>query len=331
MTKTTGTIAVHDAAGLIAVVPPLLGFPPEESVVVLCLRGKRVGPVMRCDLPSPEDAGELAEHLARQAIRHGDSVALYAYSARPDAPAILQRVLDTVVAKGLPVVDAIIVNGSVASFLPDQHGSTADPIDVPAPDDPLVTTLHAAGILAGRTILPTRAAIVDSIAAPRASKLRRARQTMKTVRTLFDAPPVIRDGLEVLDGALFEMQRNGTVGPLAAASLALVAQSVLVRDLMIARVFADRESDWLPMLISAITQVPADESEDLCVLLGLAAYRNGDGALAQVAVDRCCQSKPGHRLAGLLLDIMAAGLPPEVLDELGAELGGTGLLPSRGR
>lgn len=320
MTKTQDTIAVHDAAGLIAVIPPLLGFPPQESLVVLCLRGKRAGPVIRCDLPLPEHVAPLAQHLAETAIRHGDSVALYVYSAHPDAPAILQAALEIVVAHGLPAVDAIIVNGSVASFLPDQHGNTAAPIHVPLPADPLVSTLQAATVMAGRTILPTRAALVASIAPPWASNLRRARRTMKGVRTLFDAPPAAAEALEILDGALFETQQNGTVGPLGAASLALVAQSKLVRDLMIARIFADRDSEWLPMLISAITQVPADESEDLCVVLGLTAYRDGDGALAQVAVDRCFQTEPEHRLAELLLDIMAAGLPPAFLDELGADL-----------
>lgn len=301
-------------------IPPLLGFLPEESLVMLCLRGKRAGPVIRCDLPSREHVTQLAGHLASTAIRHGDSVALYVYSGHPDAPAILQATLDVVVAQGLPVVDAIIVNGPVASFLPDQRGNTAAPIHVPLPDDPLVSTLQAATVMAGRTILPTRAALVASIAPPRAGKLRRARQTMKAARRLFDAPPATAEALEVLDGALFEVQRCGTVGPLVAASLALVAQPKLVRDLMIARIFADRESEWLPMLISAITQVPADESADLCVVLGLAAYRDGDGALAQVAVDRCFQTEPEHRLAELLLDIMAAGLPPAFLDELGADL-----------
>ncbi|MDQ6658731.1 MAG: DUF4192 domain-containing protein [Actinomycetota bacterium] len=320
MTKTHDTISVHDAAGLIAVIPPLLGFRPEESLVMLCLRGKRAGPVIRCDLPLPEHVVPLARHLAEQANRHGDKVALYVYSTHLLASAILQTTLDIVVAQGLPVVDAIIVNGPVASFLPDQHGNTADPIHVPLPDDPLVSTLEEASVMAGRTILPTRGALVASIAAPRASKLRRARRTMRGVRTLFDPPPGTAEALEILSDALYKMQQHATVGPLEAASLALVAQSKLVRDMMIAKIFADRNSMWLPMLISAITQVPADESEDLCVVLALAAYRDGDGALAQVAVDRCLQTEPEHRLAELLLDIMAAGLKPAFLDELGADL-----------
>jgi hypothetical protein len=48
-------------------------------------------------------------------------------------------------------------------------------------------------------------------------------------------------------------------------------------------------------------------------VLAVVAYRHGDGALAQVAVDRCLAAEPHHRLAHLLLAIMAAGLHPDEL------------------
>ena len=69
---------------------------------------------------------------------------------------------------------------------------------------------------------------------------------------------------------------------------------------------------WLPMLISlcdAGRRAPL--APPLCSILAMVAYRHGDGALAQVAVDRCLETEPGNPLAHMLMAIMSAGLRPE--------------------
>lgn len=55
---------------------------------------------------------------------------------------------------------------------------------------------------------------------------------------------------------------------------------------------------------------------NVCAALAVLAYRNGDGALAQVAVDRTVRLDSTHQLARLMLAVMAAGLPPTDLDGL---------------
>ena len=54
----------------------------------------------------------------------------------------------------------------------------------------------------------------------------------------------------------------------------------------------------------------------MCAALAVIAYRKGDGALAQVALDRALHSDPAHRLAHLMLAVMAAGMHPSDLDTL---------------
>jgi len=46
---------------------------------------------------------------------------------------------------------------------------------------------------------------------------------------------------------------------------------------------------------------------------------DGDGALAQVAVDRCLAAEPGHPLAHVMIAVMAAGLRPEELADIGTD------------
>jgi len=55
---------------------------------------------------------------------------------------------------------------------------------------------------------------------------------------------------------------------------------------------------------------------NVCAALAVLAYRKGDGALAQVAVDRTMRLDSTHQLAQLMLAVMAAGLPPTDLDDL---------------
>ena len=54
----------------------------------------------------------------------------------------------------------------------------------------------------------------------------------------------------------------------------------------------------------------------------LAAYLSGDGALANIAVDRSLQADPGYSLARLLRSSLLAGVSPEVWRE--ATIGATG-------
>lgn len=74
----------------------------------------------------------------------------------------------------------------------------------------------------------------------------------------------------------------------------------------------------LPALVAA-AQTTGDTDPripNMCAALAVIAYRNGDGALAQVALDRALRSDPAHRLAQLMLAVMAAGLHPSDLDDL---------------
>ena len=74
----------------------------------------------------------------------------------------------------------------------------------------------------------------------------------------------------------------------------------------------------LPVLIASAQKTPDDDSRvaNLCAALAFLAYHSGDGALAQVAVDRVLRVEPRHRLAHLLLVIMASGVPPQTLDHV---------------
>ena len=55
--------------------------------------------------------------------------------------------------------------------------------------------------------------------------------------------------------------------------------------------------------------VPAPAS-----LLAFAAWRAGDATLATLALNRALEADPSYRMAGLLYQVVQAGLPPSALD-----------------
>jgi hypothetical protein len=57
-------------------------------------------------------------------------------------------------------------------------------------------------------------------------------------------------------------------------------------------------------------------------LLAVSAWLRGDGALANVALDRALGSEPGYTLAGLLRTALDACLPPAVVRQVIREAGG---------
>lgn len=54
---TTHALTLREPHELLAIVPFVLGFHPTNSIVVLCLHGRRLGLTQRLDLPHPPSWG----------------------------------------------------------------------------------------------------------------------------------------------------------------------------------------------------------------------------------------------------------------------------------
>ena len=106
-----------------------------------------------------------------------------------------------------------------------------------------------------------------------------------------------------------------------AASLAVAVQDPDARQAVIARAVVDVDEEWPAALVACVSQVPDAQVAALCSVLAVVAYRHGDGALAQVALDRCLAAEPGNELAGLMRMCISVGMHPARLARL-ADLDG---------
>lgn len=337
-------IRLGGPAALLAAVPNLLGFHPTDSIVLLCMTGERntVGPVARVDLPPGRDP-VVVDQLTGTAMTHADQVAVICYPERRRRPAILTDLLRALKHAGVGVVTVLVVHGG-RFWRSIEPGPLRLPDSRPTPDHrhPTAEAFALANALDGRAVLADRAALRASIAGPRGRRRRLAAQAVTAViqgRPVelpgppAPRPPITtarRPGLpppspifalpervaDLLDCALDQVARTGEVDVQLAAELSVACLDRAVRDAVLVRGLFDLDRIWLAALISCATWTTDDLAAGICAVLAVLAYRFGDGGLAQVAVDRCLLAEPGNRLIHLLMDTMAAGMPPTVLDRL---------------
>ncbi|SDP42974.1 protein of unknown function [Nakamurella panacisegetis] len=328
------TVKLRGRQGLLVAAPAMLGFHPQESMVMLCLVGpqRRVGPVMRVDL-RPDDGRDdadrdLAATFGEIAWEHADEVALLCYTDSAHTPPFARTVIDELQGIGLHITDAARVTAGRAWTIPAPPPGTDesdfadedDGCEVPDGQDPQVQMMAAAIALNGRGILPDRPALRRSIDGPTGQAAVRASAALRaavhgflgTEGVAFGRRRLHRMAEHIVDAALDE-STSGSLSPATTSQLVLLLRDHRARDEVIVHSLVDTQQPWLPMLIAAARAVPDEYAAEICAVLAVAAYGVGDGALAQVAVDRCRRVEPGHGLARLMLEAMNTGLRPAAL------------------
>jgi hypothetical protein len=322
----TPTLRIRDRRGLVAAVPALLGFHPAESLVLLCLTGpgRQVGPVMRVDLA--DRTPDMSEYLTRVVRRHADAVAVVVFATRPHARhRLLRRTLQAFRRDGVAVLDACVVGGGWIRSVPDTPGAGVPDIPVLPEDADERTDLDAFTALNGRAVLADRAALRSSIAGPRGSALAVAAAAVdyaaEGLLQLLESGPIDTEVWQSSVVADFDRIRervaDGRPPELAeAAALALSVTDGEVRDELLRRVLRNSDQWDVATLIAVVVRLPDAAAAALCGVLAVLAYRRGDGALAQIAVDRALAGEPGQRLAELMVQAMASALHPDTMMEL---------------
>jgi hypothetical protein len=116
--------------------------------------------------------------------------------------------------------------------------------------------------------------------------------------------------------AVVELLARGPAGPPPGddevAWLTVLLGHVPVRDLAWRRITAEdwQLSLWADVVRRAEPAVVAPPAS----LLAFAAWLAGQGALANVALDRALEQDPDYAMAQLLRDALDRGLPPSLLD-----------------
>lgn len=314
---------------LLAAVPYVLGFHPEDSIVLLTF-GPGESFHARLDLPVVEHEQRAVVALLHEVIRRNGSsrIALLLYTEDRCAAASFDEIaVEVLIDAGIEIVDILRVTGE--TFHP------ADDIeDAGTPYDLTSHPFTAEQVLRGRVVHDSRASLADSLigtndedteriaeAADRAadSLLAVGHRIVKlsapgTEPTL---PGSLVSELEVQARWLQRTIRHALPDPGVMSStdagrvLVLVALEAL-REVAWAEMTRPDASRHIELWRSLVRRAPADLRCGPAALLAFAAWLAGEGALAWCALDRCFEVDPDDSLGQQVAALLESATPPSV-------------------
>ncbi|HUY47595.1 MAG TPA: DUF4192 domain-containing protein [Streptosporangiaceae bacterium] len=316
-------LRIRSLAGLLAAIPHLLGFTPENSLVVVGATAEgRVQIAFRYDLPDPPDAAVAAE-ITRHAISvlahqqltvavvagygPGRLVTPLADAFRAAAPGTSPRLHDVL----------RIEDGRYWSYL------CTNPACCPAEGVSFHPAAHPAAKAlagAGRPALPGRDALAATIApltGPAAKTMRQATEQAERAASRLitgKGPEALnRPGLAAVRAAI-SLYRDGepVVPAIGFAWLALALTRLRIRDDAWARMDPQYRDAHRRLWTDVVRRAQAGYVAAPACLLAFTAWQGGDGALANIAIDRALADTPGYSMAVLLRGILDAGTPPSL-------------------
>jgi hypothetical protein len=339
---TEPVVRVRDPGDLVAAVPVLLGFHPEHSLVLVATEGRRrrIGLTLRVDLPPPEHVDAVCKAAAASLLAGrpngvavvviGGGPATGADPPRRDVPRAAIAALDE---HGVAVHTAVWAqrcSSGARWACYDPCGCTG------ALPDPASTTIAAAAAVAGQVVYADRAELQRLVAPAEPERLRRREILLNRG---VDAALAAADPGATPDMATQLAAVEAAIGDTAAGRLDLDDQRVValagalvqpaVRDAAVVLCAGPQAGPAAQLWAALARETPDPEAAEPAALLAVSALLRGDGALANVALDRAERAWPGHRLTGLLRQVGDAGMRP---GQVRACLGlSDGAPPTRGR
>jgi hypothetical protein len=299
---------------LLAVIPYMIGFHPDEDLVAVFIKSGRVKLTTRTDIPPDSGSDELAECIDALAKRErAEALALVAYSAAAlPAHRLLTRLMDRL--KDLDLTDVLYVgHGRWWSLT---CGEECCPL-AGSPYDLMSHPVSAAAVFAGLGVRANRRELEESISGPAETDLERLEARAEALFAEHDQfdNPIAAAALLVstVDSAMAD---PSTLDETSCLLLGLLVTDSYVRDLAWARINPTDAEELVRLWGSVVSQVPpALAAAPLC-LLGIAGWVAGHGALLNCCCERVSQIDPHYSMGRLLADISARAIPPSIWHEI---------------
>ncbi|MQY08394.1 DUF4192 domain-containing protein [Actinomadura macrotermitis] len=294
----------------IAAVPYMLGFHPSDSIVCVGFDGPESTCAIRQDLPRTDCRA--AEVLAGNGFRRA---LLLGYGPAAEVAEAAGRLHTALTEAGLQVLDMLHVTGGRWRSL-----ACADQDCCPPEGrryDSSASRVAAEATLAGHVALAGRAELARTIApleGPARAAMRRA--TARAEARYFGLgrgfrSRADREGRELVAG-LLDRARSGAGPPDddEVAWLGVLLTGVRVRDEAWVRIDEDDPAADIAFWRDFLRRVEDRYAAPPATLLAFAAYAAGDGALANVVLDRALEADPAYSAAIVIRDLINAGIPP---------------------
>lgn len=297
-----------DALGLI---PHLLGFHPEESLVILVMEGGALTVTARLDLAETSWPDGVEGVLTRIWCRFPNADAWFVvYTAhREYAWAVLRR------------CDAFLPDGRSRRLLA-VAGNTwqADGPDGPrGVHDPTCSRTAAEAAMHGLVARRSRAELAALLDGPPSADVGKLVSVAHRVGAEVAAERISR-WPDLMARTLERFDATGTLDDEDAARLAILATHTPARDVALLLMSREREEEQIDLWRRVVNRTLAVHQGHPLTLLGMAAWIAGEGALVSVCLERAARLLPPTSLLRTLHHLVQTVTPPTQWDELRPEL-----------
>jgi hypothetical protein len=290
---------------LLAAVPVVLGFQPQESVVMLTFGGPHAFHA-RIDLPEVEGLAAMTDLLLEPALRHEvHGVAFVVYTDDELRARQASRVLEQQFGGGGLDVQVVLRADGERWWLLSGDGPHGSHGSQGAPGVPYDLSLHPfrlQSVVDGQVTHGSREELAATLA------------TDVGAAALVGAALPGARAFDVLDVAACTAHHVGHRTCLSNEELAGLAVSIGaadVRDGAWAAMSRATAREHVRLWTDAVRRTPPDLLGGPAAVLSFAAWLAGDGALAWCAVDRAVTADPDNSLARLVGDLLGGAVPPD--------------------
>jgi hypothetical protein len=311
---------------LIAALPAVLGFVPENSLILVSLGDGILGSVMRVDLS--DELVDRLEHLAEVAAAAApeaviavivDADGAYCPSCNEEYRQLAVALAEALSQHNIELwathlVDQVALGGRW--HCAEGCGSSG------LVDDPASSPLAAAAVLEGRRLYSRRADL-QAVVAPddqgRSDELAGlVRRQAARRRSAHRAHPVrcTRADVETAMSAASRVAAGESLSDTELATLGCALSDAQVRDILYALAVGESAGEVESLWALLARTLPSPWRVEALVLIAFSAYTRGDGPLAGVSLQEALRCDPDHRMAGMLDTALQSGLRPEDIRDL---------------
>jgi hypothetical protein len=312
-------VSLRSPADMIAAIPYLLGFHPTDSLVVLGLRAKQVTFQVRVDLPPTVDAVPFAVQIAAIVARQRVTRALLAgYGSEAAVTPAIRAVRTELRRRRIDVPEALRATDDKYFSYTCNDPQCCNPAGTAY--DASTTVVAATATAAGMGVVGSRdevASRLDRIGGAAALTMRDAalRADLRLCDLLAhpDGTPdrelLVDAGRAAVDAAILRSTYGSVHSDDDMAWLGLLLVNVAVRDYAWGRV-GDDLALHVDLWTDVVRRVEPELVAPPATLLAFAAWRNGGGAIASIALERALDADPTYRMAIYLGAAFDGGLSP---------------------
>jgi len=310
---------IHSPRQLVAALPHMLGFHPAASVVFVVIRNDEVCAALRMDLAD----AKLLDAVPTGLVAVGEgfderAVAIVGYGPNsPEIHAVCHSAEAVFESSGWGILDVLMVSDNKwRSLLCDDEECCPDDGQEIEPGSEAVEVELVA---LGSAPFVSREAMQESLES-RSLSTQESAARIEAYNAVFDhvSTDLVRDQIATRTACIkraFEiLTRTNELEWDDIAVVCVVVEDIRMRDGLLRRCFDNRDARGLILerLRQVIRVATAVHVPALSTVLAGVAWLDGNGALAQIGLNRAMDEDPTYTLAQLLTLALSHNVPPDV-------------------